>query len=101
LTVFEQSREGVVLSVRLQPRAAKNEISGIVGDTVKVKVSSAPVEGAANEACRHVLAKAMGIGKGRVQIISGLKSRHKKVLLIDIDKETAASRLHEMLQQAL
>jgi len=43
----------------------------------------------------------MGIGKGRVQIISGLKSRHKKVLLIDIDKETAASRLHEMLQQAL
>jgi hypothetical protein len=98
LTFLEATDKGAVLCVRLQPKAAKNELAGALEGRLKIKVNAPPVEGAANEACCAFLAKVFGIAKGRVQIVSGSRSRQKKILLTGVDRETAVSRLTELLQ---
>lgn len=68
-----------VFEVWVQPQSAKNEIKGFVGDVLRVKVTSPPIEGRANKACMGLLAKELGIGKSQVEIIGGYKSRTKTV----------------------
>jgi uncharacterized protein (TIGR00251 family) len=98
LAYLEQAREGVFVSVRLQPKAGKTELAGVTDEYLKVKVTAAPVDGAANDACRTLFAKAFGIAKGRIQIISGAKSRQKRILLAGLDEKAVASRIAELLQ---
>jgi hypothetical protein len=98
LTFLEGTHQGVIFSVRLQPRAAKNQFAGVMGDALKVKVTAAPVEGAANDALCEFFAQVFGIAKKRVRIISGLHSRQKRVLLMGLDKEFASVRMGELSQ---
>ena len=49
-------KEGVQLAVRLQPRAARNEIREAMGDELKISVTAPPVDAAANEALLRLLA---------------------------------------------
>jgi uncharacterized protein (TIGR00251 family) len=68
---------GVLLSVKLQPRASKNEIGAQIGDELKIKVTAPPVDAAANEALIELLAEKLNCGRSRIEIIRGHKSRHK------------------------
>jgi uncharacterized protein (TIGR00251 family) len=97
LTYIQPTSDGVVLRVRVQPRSSKSGITGVVGECLKVSVNAPAAEGAANRACREVLAKTFGIAKGRVEIVSGSKSREKRILLRDIDEESVSSRVSEIL----
>ncbi len=78
---------GVVLRVRVQPRSSRESVTAETGEFLKVRVNAPPVEGAANEACRKFLAEFFGIENRRVEILSGLKSREKCVLLRGVDEE--------------
>jgi len=73
--------DGVLLSVKVQPRAAKNQISGAQGNELKIHVAAPPVDSAANEALVEFLAKKFGCGRNRIEIIRGHKSRHKTLKL--------------------
>ncbi|MGA2787954.1 MAG: DUF167 domain-containing protein [Verrucomicrobiota bacterium] len=73
--------DGVLLSVKLQPRASKNEIGGPLGDELKIKVTAPPVDAAANEALVQLLADRLDCARGRVELVRGRKSRHKVVKL--------------------
>jgi uncharacterized protein (TIGR00251 family) len=79
------------------PRSARCGITGVVGECLKVRVNAPPVEGAANRACIAFLAKQFGLAKRQVQIISGAKSREKRILLKDVDEEVISSRISEEL----
>ncbi len=83
LRVNETDR-GVVFEIWVQPRSARNEIRGLKGDALRVRVTSPPIEGRANKACTGLLAKELGIGKSQVEIIGGLKSRTKLVRVAGI-----------------
>ena len=76
LTVTE---DGIVLSIHVQPRASKNQICGLQGEALKIRLTSPPVDGAANKLCREFLADLFGVAKSYVEIISGDTSRHKRV----------------------
>ena len=71
--------EGVVLTLHIQPRASRNEVCGIQDSALKVRLTSPPVEGAANKLCREFLAELFNVSKSSVEIISGETSRHKRV----------------------
>ena len=100
MSYLRATRDGVVLRVRVQPRSSKNEVEGSAGESLKLRVTAPPAEGAANEACRSLLAKRLGIAKGRVEIISGLKSREKRVLLRDVDKKSISSKISDLIQES-
>jgi len=71
--------EGIILSLHIQPRASRNEICGMQGDALKLRLTSPPVEGAANKLCREYLAELFRVPKSAVEIITGETSRHKRV----------------------
>ena len=76
-----QTPEGVVLSVRAQPRSSKAGIDGILGDAVKVRVRCAPVDGKANKELVETLAAEFGIAKSAVVFKGGETSKRKRILL--------------------
>lgn len=76
-----QRSDGVAISIKLQPRASREEISSIAGGELKIKVTAPPVDSAANEALIELLADRLGCGKGRVMLLRGQTSRHKLVLI--------------------
>lgn len=85
LSCLEESRDGVILSLKVQPRSSRNQIVGLYADSLKVKLTAPPVDGAANQHCCAFLAKLFGVAKSQVDIISGEHARTKKVLIKNID----------------
>jgi uncharacterized protein (TIGR00251 family) len=79
-----ESPEGVLFSVHVQPRASRNEVCGVQGDEIKLRLTAPPVEDAANMLCIEYIAKLLGIAKSRVSITSGAKSRHKAIKVTGI-----------------
>ena len=78
---LRETSGGTLLSVKLQPRASKNEIGDALGDELKVKVTAPPVDAAANQALIELLAEKLGCSRRKVELIRGQTSRHKTVLL--------------------
>ena len=85
LPCLQQSADGVVLRLQVQPRSSRNQLVGMQEDLLKLKLCSPPVEGAANKSCCEYLAKLFGISKSSVVLIAGDKARKKRVLLLNID----------------
>ena len=56
-------------------------IAGQHGDTLKIKLTAPPVDGAANKMCVQYLAKCLKVPKSSIEIISGHSSRTKRLLL--------------------
>jgi hypothetical protein len=66
---------------------------GLHGDTLRVRLSAPPVDGAANEALLRFLAEELSVRRSAVQLISGATSRSKLVSVVGIDLEQASLRL--------
>jgi len=71
--------EDLILRCHLQPKASKDEISGLHGDSVKIRIAAPPIEGRANAALIKFLAKTFGVAKRDVSILSGELGRDKRV----------------------
>ena len=69
----------VLFKVRVMPRSSKECIVGIYEDALKIRLTAAPLEGKANEACRAFLAKTLGVPRSQVEIVSGHTSRNKVI----------------------
>jgi hypothetical protein len=76
---------GTTVAVRVTPKAAANRIVPSTTDTgallLKIYITTPPEDGKANAAVLKILAKALGIAKSRLRIISGEKSKHKVISL--------------------
>ena len=78
----------VRFTVRVQPRSSRNEIAGLHGSALKVRLTAPPVEGMANEALIDFLSETLKIARRNVCIVSGLSSRTKVVEVSDTNLET-------------
>ena len=67
------------IAVRVQPRAARDEIAGERAGALVVRLTAPPVEGRANDALCRLLAKRLGVGRSRVGVVRGAASRDKVV----------------------
>jgi len=85
--------DGVMLSVKLQPRASANEICEALGNELRIKVTAPPVDSAANEALVRLLAETFECPRNRIELVRGNTSRHKTVKLYGISVETALAKL--------
>lgn len=77
------------ISVRVQPRASKNEVRPQADGSFKVRLTAPPVDGAANEALIRFLADALGVAKSAVEIVSGQTSRDKVVRVTGVSEGDA------------
>ncbi len=81
------------LSVRVQPRASRNEVAGLVGDQLKIKLTAPPVEGEANDACLAFLAKLLDLAPSRLALIQGARSRNKVIRITGLTQAEVSTRL--------
>jgi uncharacterized protein (TIGR00251 family) len=84
---FTQNAGSLTFTIRVVPRASKSEIVGEVNGSLKVRISAPPVDGAANEEVVKVLAKAFGVAKSNVSIISGETSKTKRIRVVGAKSE--------------
>lgn len=91
--MIEGTSTGVVIAVRVMPRAGRSGIAGVRDNAILIRLASAPVDGAANAELIEVVADALGVTKRAVTIVSGERSRHKRVRVDGISEADAASRL--------
>lgn len=75
----KDSAEGARFALRVQPRAARNAVAGMLGDAVKLAVTAPPVDGKANEAVVEFLAALFGVAKSSIAIVSGQSGRNKVI----------------------
>jgi uncharacterized protein len=71
--------DGVLVAVRVKPRAPATRIAGQRAGRLLVQVSAPPVDGRANEAVCRLLAKALRTAAGQVSVVSGERARDKLV----------------------
>lgn len=76
---LRESREGLILQLQVQPGARRNEITGLHGDRLKIKIKAPPVDGAANLEIIRFFAEVLGIRRQEIEITSGESSRQKNL----------------------
>ncbi len=81
MAYFTETADGVVLNVLAQPRSSRSGVDGVVGDALKVRIRSAPVDGKANKEMVETLADAFSLPKNRVNFVGGETSKNKRILL--------------------
>jgi hypothetical protein len=89
--VITATDDGVVIEVRVIPRAGRSGLAGTRDDAVLVRLGAAPVDGAANAELVAVLARAFDVPKRQVAILSGERSRQKRVRLSGVTEAQAAA----------
>ena len=92
--IVQDTKDGAILTVHIQPRASTTEYVGIHGDAIKIRVAAPPVDGAANDELIRFLARQLSIPTSSVRIRSGASGRHKRVLVIGVAAELVLARLN-------
>jgi uncharacterized protein len=96
-TFCSVTEKGIILNLHVQPRASKNQVCGVQDNALKIRLTSPPVDGAANKLCREFLADLLEVPKSAVEIISGETSRHKRVRIACDDPEHTRSIIDRII----
>jgi uncharacterized protein (TIGR00251 family) len=91
--MFHESRDGVTFNVKVIPRAQRDEIVGVEGGALKIRLHAPPVEGRANEALVKFLADVLHIPRAQIEIVRGETSRHKIVRVRGVPPEKLKASL--------
>jgi uncharacterized protein (TIGR00251 family) len=91
--MLSAAKDGVLVTVRVAPRAARSGIAGTRDDALLVRLNAPPVDGAANAALIDVIAEAMGVPRRAVSISAGERSRRKIVRVRGVSVAEARARL--------
>lgn len=88
LEIVENHAHGTLtLTVRVQPRASRDEIAGSIGGALKIRLRAPAVENRANEALVEFLAGVLKASKSAVRIRSGEQSRTKRVEIVGVTRQ--------------
>jgi len=85
--LIKPCENGVRFSVLIQPQSSKNEVTGIRNDVLKIRLTAAPVEGAANKLFMRFFAKWLGVSPSKVNIIQGLSSKNKTIAVTNLTEK--------------
>lgn len=96
---LHDGQQGAALTVRVTPRARRDEVAGILEDgTLRVRVSAPPVEGKANAALLTFLAKVLGVRKSRLEIVAGEKGLDKIVSVLNLSSREVEARIRSWME---
>lgn len=92
--IVQDTKDGAILTVHVQPKASTTGCVGIHGDALKIRVAAPPVDGAANDELIRFLARQLSIPSTSVRIQSGASGRHKRVFVKGVTAELIMARLN-------
>ena len=91
--MLSQTKDGVIIVVRVVPRAGRSGIAGTRDGALLVRLNAAPVDGAANAELIDVIADAIDVPKRSISITAGEKSRRKTVHVSGLSLDEVRVRL--------
>ena len=92
----QETDQGVILAIRVQPRASRNEIIADLGDEqLKVRIAAPPTDSAANKALTKFIAKSLDVPPRSVSLIRGDKNRSKVLLIANTDAASVLAKIHK------
>lgn len=91
--MIEVRDDGVVISVQVIPRAGKSGVAGARGGALLVRLNAPPVDGAANAELVDVIARTLGVPRRAVTIVSGERSRKKRVHVAGVEGPVVQAKL--------
>jgi uncharacterized protein len=89
----EPAPEGVRLTLYVQPRASRTELTGLHGNALKIRLAAPPVDGAANLELVRFLAKLLGVARSSVELTAGTGGRRKTVLVRRVTVQAVERKL--------
>jgi uncharacterized protein (TIGR00251 family) len=93
--LLSDGKEGTILILRIIPGAKKDQVEGLHGDALKLRITAPPVDGKANKQLLKFLAKALGLRSRDLEIIGGAKGRNKRIHIHAIRPEKALAQLEK------
>jgi hypothetical protein len=81
MSFYRWEDQNLILWIHVHPRAHQNQILGVFGDRLKVKINATPVEGQANAEISKLFAELFGVPKSQVTILSGHNNRDKRLCI--------------------
>ena len=81
------------LEIRVLPRAGRSGFAGLREGALLVKLAAAPVDGAANDELIALLAKTLKVPKRDISLVSGERSRTKRIRIAGMDRDKAIALL--------
>jgi uncharacterized protein (TIGR00251 family) len=77
-----------LIKVRVQTRASRDQLVGMLDGVLRARVTAPPVDGRANDALCRLIAGHLGVARSRVTIVRGVHSREKLVRVEGIDQSS-------------
>ena len=90
---INDSPAGATFAIKVHPRARKNEITGEVGEALKLSLTAPPADGRANAACVDFLAEFLKVPRSSITIAAGQTSRNKVVRVHGLTADQVRDRL--------
>ena len=78
---------GIRFPAIIQTRSSKNEVTGIYNDAIKIRLTSPPVDGAANKACLRFFSKWLNVVHSEISITRGHSSKNKIIEVASLSKK--------------
>lgn len=91
--ILQSNSDGIVFSVKLVPNSSFSKIADYTQDYVRIKISSPPVENRANKELIEFCSKLFDVNKSKISIISGEKSKIKKILIKNVNIDDITKKL--------
>lgn len=89
----ERSIHGLVLKIKVIPKASKSEVAGWEGEELRIRLKAVPEKGQANDELIKFLSKFLGISKSQITLLRGDTSRHKQMQLDGISLAQLTSKI--------
>jgi uncharacterized protein (TIGR00251 family) len=97
---LHDGKRGAALTIRVTPRARKTGFGGVLEDgTLRVRVSAPPTGGKANKGLIKFMAKVLGVGRKRIEIVAGEKGLDKILSIVDMTAEEAEEKILAWMEE--
>ncbi|MBN2513371.1 MAG: DUF167 domain-containing protein [Sedimentisphaerales bacterium] len=93
MSLFSDTKEGVMFTVKVVPGSSRTQIAGPMGQMLKIKVAAAPEKGKANDCLVDFLAERLGIRKNAITIVSGHTSPVKQIRIEAMTSDQVTQQL--------
>lgn len=80
-TFYEWQGNDLILRIKAQPKASKDEFAEILDDRVKVRITAPPIEGKANKHLIKFLARQFRVSQSQIELLTGDNAREKRFII--------------------
>jgi len=78
---YEWQGDNLILRIKAQPKASKDEFAEVLGNRLKIRITAPPVDGKANQHLIKFLAKQFRVSKSQIELLAGDSAREKRFII--------------------